>query len=462
MKKHSSRESSGSLKRVLGFPSLFAVAIGAVASQSSFVSLLNGTGAGAGGFFLCLMIAFILALCYCFSFLELSLMMPRAGGLGTYTSVAAGHFISIGVTLGGYVAVVPFASLAELTLLERIVDMVYPGTFSHLGLSLLILFTVLNLLGIDIFSSVQNVIVYVLLVSLLVIGFTGLYGRGTGGMGYADIRRSFEGSGTAVMSLVVLATWSFTGLEYLCPFIEEARNPKKNLPRTMLLAAVALMVVFALLSLAALRYVPAEKLAGSEVPHWLMVESIFGKTAGFVMVVFAVTATSCVTNTAIASVPRMLYGMAQHNQLPAIFGRLHPRWKTPWFGILFLSALVVIPLILLAGAKDLILTLLISAATFWLVAYIVAHLTVMVLRKKFPFRHRPFETPFYPLPQVIGIIGMGYAIWDNSPSAAISKQVYINSACLFIGISIYAYLWVKYSMKKGLLEAEPWDEAYED
>jgi amino acid transporter len=219
-----------------------------------------------------------------------------------------------------------------------------------------------------------------------------------------------------------------------------------------------LLTVFGLLSLAGLRYVPAEKLAGSEIPHWLMVESIFGDSAGFVMVVFAATATSCVTNTAIASVPRMLYGMALHKQVPAIFGRLHPRWNTPWFGILFLSSLVAIPLVLLSGSKDLILPLLISAATFWLVAYIVAHITVVVLRKKYPFRHRPFKTPFYPLPQIIGIAGMGYAIWDNSPSTDISKQVYINSACMFAGISLYAFLWVKYSMKKGVLEAEPLDE----
>ena len=166
--------SSASLKRVLGFPSLFAVAIGSVAAQSSFVSLLNGAGSGGGAFFIALFIAFILIICCSFSFLELSLMMPKAGGMGTFTAVAGGHFLSIGVILGGYVAVVAFSGPAELMLLESIVDMVYPGTFSHIGLLILILFSILNLLGINIFSSVQNVIVYILLVALVVIGITGL------------------------------------------------------------------------------------------------------------------------------------------------------------------------------------------------------------------------------------------------------------------------------------------------
>lgn len=455
-------QSSGSLKRVLGFPSLFAVAIGSVAAQSSFVSLLNGTGAGGGAFFIALLIAFILTLCYSFSFLELSLMMPKAGGLGTFTAVAGGHFVSIGVILGGYVAVVSFSGPAELKLLESIVDMVYPGTFSHLGLLLLILFTILNLLGINIFSSVQNLIVYVLLVALFVIGIAGLNNTSATGISLDSISRDFVGKGASALSLIALALWSFTGLEFVCPFIEESKNPRKNLPKAMLMAAVILLVVYGLLSYAGLRHVPLKKLAETEIPHWLLVESLFGNYAGFVMVVFAITASSSVTNTVIASIPRMLYGMAHHGQVPSIFGRLHSRWNTPWFGILLIFSLVAAPLILLSNAKDYILLMLISATTFWLVAYIVAHLNVLVLRKRYPTFSRPFKTPLYPLPQILGILGLAFAIWNNSPSILLSRQVYINSGLMFLGISLYSFLWVKYKMKKGLFETEPIEEAITD
>jgi len=454
--------SSGSLKRVLGFPSLFAVAIGSVAAQSSFVSLLNGTGSGGGAFFIALFIAFILTLCYSFSFLELSLMMPKAGGLGTFTAVAGGHFVSIGVILGGYVAVVAFSGPAELKLLESIVGMVYPGSFSHLGLVLLILFTILNLLGIDIFSSVQNIIVYVLLVALFVIGIAGLSNTSATGISLDSISRDFVGKGASALSLIALALWSFAGLEFVCPFIEESKNPRRNLPKAMLLAAVVLLAVYGLLSYAGLRHVPLKNMAESEIPHWLVVESLFGNSAGFIMVVFAITASSSVTNTVIASIPRMLYGMAHHGQVPSIFGRLHARWNTPWFGILLVFMLVAVPLILLSNARDYILLMLISATTFWLVAYMVAHLNVLVLRKKYPTFSRPFKTPLYPLPQILGILGMAFAIWNNSPSNALSRQVYINSGLMFFGISLYSFFWVKYKMKKGLFETEPIEEAITD
>ena len=454
--------SSGSLKRVLGFPSLFAVAIGSVAAQSSFVSLLNGTGSGGGAFFIALFMAFILIICCSFSFLELSLMMPKAGGMGTFTAVAGGHFLSIGVILGGYVAVVAFSGPAELMLLESIVGMVYPGTFSYIGLLILLLFSILNLFGINIFSSVQNVIVYVLLVALVVIGFTGLNNTSNIGVSLDSISRDFVSKGTSSLSLIALALWSFTGLEYVCPFVEETRNPRKNLPKSMLLAAVMLLFVYGLLSYAALQHVPLNKLSFSEIPHWLLVESLFGKSAGFVMVVFAITATSSVTNTVLASIPRMLFGMAHHGQVPFIFGRLHPRWNTPWFGIILVFSLVGVPLILLSNAKDYILLMLISATTFWLVAYIVAHINVLVLRKKYPGFSRPFKTPLYPLPQVFGILGMAFAVWNNSPSINLSRQVYINSGLMFLGISLYSFFWVRYKMKKGIFETEPIEEAITD
>jgi amino acid transporter len=185
---------------------------------------------------------------------------------------------------------------------------------------------------------------------------------------------------------------------------------------------------------------------------------MFGKSASFVMVVFAITATSSVANTIIASLPRILFGMAVSGQVPSLFARLHSRWGTPWAGILFIAGIIGIPLVLLANKKDLILLLLLSAATFWLVAYMVAHLVVILLRRKYPDHQRPFKTPLYPIPQILGIFGMGYAIWYNSPSPEVSRQVYLNSAMIFTAISIYAFLWVKYKMKKGLFEAEPIDE----
>ena len=64
------------LKRVLGFPSLFVVAIGVVTAQSCFVSVLQGAAIGGASFFIALLMAFVLTMCYVSTYSELSLMMP--------------------------------------------------------------------------------------------------------------------------------------------------------------------------------------------------------------------------------------------------------------------------------------------------------------------------------------------------------------------------------------------------
>jgi amino acid transporter len=444
---------------VLGLRSLFAIALGGVTAQSSFVFLLNGAGMGRGSFLVAIFIAFVFTLCYVFTYLELSLMMPKAGGTGTYAAVAIGPFVSIGLVLGGYIAVMAFANTAELTLLQRIVDTMYPGTFSHLGLILLTMAAVLNLIGINIFASAQNIIVYSLLVAALVIGVTGLSKNDNAALSLQTIGQQILSTNPSVFSLVIFAIWSFAGLEFLCPMIEETKRPQKSIPADMLLGAIMLLIIYGLMAFAGIRHVPAKNLATSEIPHWLLVKSLFGNSAGFVMVIFAFTATSSSVNAVVATLARMLYGMAHHRELPAIFKSVHPRWKTPWFAILFLYTIIAVPLILLADKKDIIQQILISASSLWILAYIVAHINVIILRKKYPESPRPFKTPLYPIPQILGIAGMGYVLL-HPPDKAF--KVYITAGLIFLAISVYSFLWVKYKMKKGFFEAEPIEKAIAD
>src|SRR4051794_39686942 len=105
------------LKKVLGFPSLFIIAIGLVVSQSSVVSILQGAGIGGGSFFIAMLIAYILTLCYIATYSELALMMPKAGSISTYTAVSVGHFPAIIAAVAGYLAAPIFAGPAELLLL---------------------------------------------------------------------------------------------------------------------------------------------------------------------------------------------------------------------------------------------------------------------------------------------------------------------------------------------------------
>jgi amino acid transporter len=447
------------LKRVLGFPSLYVIAIGVVTAQSCFVSTLQGAGIGGGSFFIALIIAFCLTLCYVSTYSELSLMMPKAASISLYTAVAMGHFPAIIATLSGYLAPLIFGGPAELLLVEYVLNVAYPNVFHNVGFIILIVLTISNLLGIDIFSSVQNFLTYSMLTAGLLLGFAGLNPSIAGGLTSVELWHQFTHTETSVFSLVVLAIWAFLSLEFICPLIEESKQPEKNIPKTLFLAAFTILVLYGLIAYAGMKQVPAKDLTESDIPHWLLGEALFGNFGRLLIVVFSITSTSGVTNCVLATIPRMLKGMAHKNQMPPIFKTLHPRWKTPWFGILFASMLQAIPLLIFKNMPDALMILVISAATCWLLTYIVAHIDVLILRKKYPHFPRPFKSPFYPIPQILGILGMSYAFFNNAPTPEMTVKVYTNSA-IFMGITaLYAFFWVRFKMKKRLFEAETMEEA---
>lgn len=450
------------LKKVLGFGSLFIITIGLVVSQASVVSILQGAGLGGGTFFIAIFIAFILTICYIATYSELALMMPKAGSISTYTAVSIGHFSAIIAAISAYVAPAIFAGPAELLLLQHVLDSIAPGSFTHIALLLLWVFTILNILGIDLFASIQSFISYTMLVTLLVIGFAGFTITTPHGTAAIQIWQDLRHSGSSVFSLILVALWPFISFEVVCDLIEEAKNPQKHLPKAMFIASITMLFVYSLIAFTAMRQVPAAQLANTDIPHWVLGKALFGNAGKIIIAVLAITTTSGLISSALAAIPRLLYGMAHHKQLPAIFMRLHPKRKTPWFGILVLSGLITIPMLIFGKNPDALLMLLISAASCWLLTYIIAHIDLIVLRKKYPKHQRPFKSPMFPLLQVVGIAGMAYAFVNNAPTPELRLKVYINTA-LFIGsTAVFAFLWVKYKMKKGLFEAEAIEQAIKD
>ncbi|RPA68576.1 APC family permease [Cyclobacteriaceae bacterium YHN15] len=446
---------TGELNRTLGLPSLFAVAVGVVVSQVVFVSILQGVGIGGASFFVAMLIAFVLTLCYVFTYSELALLLPKAGSISSYTEVAIGHFPAIVASIAGYLAPAIFGLPAELFLMEYILDVLYPGSFVFTGVIILVMFTILNLIGVDLFSKVQSLLSYLMLTSMVVIGVVGLTHSDPRGLPISSIVEGISHLDFNVFNLTMLALWSFFALEFVCPLIEETKNPKKNIPRSMIGASGVLLVIYLLIALAGYRSVPVGELTGSDIPHWLLVLELFGEKSKLIMAVLAITATCSTINTVIATLPRMLFGMAHNNQMPKIFMKIHPKTKAPWVGIIFVASIILIPTLLLGGKQDIILTLMISAGTIWLIAYIIAHIDLMVLRKKYPTISRPFKSPWYPFPQIIGIIGMVYMILHNSPSPDMTRQVYLNAGIILLIAGTFAWWWVKYKMKKKLFEPEP-------
>ena len=450
-----SKVSSNPLKRTLGLFSLIAIGVGMVIGQGALVTVLQGVGINAPAFFVAMLFAFALALSYIFTFTELSLMMPKAGGISTYTEVAIGHLPAIVVTIGGYLGLAIFAGAADIFLLNYVFDVLYPNLFSNIGLWIYVIVIILNLLGVDVFASVQNMMAFTMLAALLVIGCVGVSSSEVNDIPYNELFSNRGSLDWNLLSLTVLALWAFMGMEFVCPMIEETKQPEKNLPRAMIISAFILLTVYGLVALAGYHKVHSTELVNTSIPHWILVKSILGENGKFLMAILAITAAGSSFSTGIAGVSRMLYGMAKNNQLPSVFGIIQTRFKTPWFGILFPCGIAIMVYVLFRNSQDAVILMMISAATVWLLVYLIAHINLIVLRIKYPQFNRPYRSPFYPIPQILGVMSMIYLILNNSPTPEMTRDVYLNVG-IIVGITtLFAGFWIKLKMKKPFFKGEP-------
>lgn len=445
------------VRRGLGLKSLMAVAVGLVVSQGVMVLMLQGVGIAGSAFVVPLAIAWLLALCYAASFSELALLVPRAGSLSAYTEVALGQFPAILSVFSGYVVVAMFALSAELMLVNYLLGVLYPaveGTH-YIAFGILGAFTLLNLLGIDVFARLQNVLAFAMVVALILLGVSALSG------GFAP--HSVEASelaagfnlGDGAFTLIALAIWGYVGAEFVCPLVGESRNAARNIPRSMYLGLTVIFAVFVLYCLGALFYIPRETLVSADLPHLEYATAAFGGSGTFLLAVAAVTATCSTVNTSLAAVPRMLQGMAEQGQAFPVLGWLTRSTRVPWVSVLFVSGVTGLPLLIWGNDPSTVGLLLISAAIAWLIAYIIAHVNVIALRIRYPEAHRPYRAPFYPLPQLIGIAGMVYAIVYASPAPELTREIFINAGVVLGVVSVIAVAWIKLVMHKPLFQPEP-------
>lgn len=445
------------LSQRLGLVALLSVSVGLVISQGVMVLMLQGVGIAGPAFLIPLSMAFLLALTYAFSFAELSLMIPRAGSLSSYTEVALGHFAAIVSTFSGYVVVAMFALSAELLLLDQIVSQVYPGLFPNMSVAIavLALFTLLNLLNIDIFARLQTALASVMMIVLVALGLCAISGSGSEPAISASLPETWNPMGAGVLTLVALAIWGFVGAEFVCPLVEESKQPERNIPWAMILGISIIFVTIALYAIGALYYVPQEELATATLPHYLYATAMFGDAGKHVLVIAATMATCSTLNTSLAAIPRMLYGMANNGQAFPQFKYLSQRFNTPWVAVLFVAAITGMPILLMGNDPGVVGMLLLAAAIAWLLAYIVCHLDVIALRRRYPDMKRPFRTPFYPVPQLLGIAGMLVSIYYASPTPEMTEMIFTSAGVVLGLVSLIAVVWIKLVMRKPLFTPEP-------
>jgi amino acid transporter len=450
----------GLKKGVLGFPSLLAVAVGLVVASTTLVSLSQGMGIGGYGFILSMLIAWVLMIFQAFTFSELAITMPRAGSISSYTEIALGHFLAIVATIAGYIVVQLLAAPAEIAVASIVVNTIFLPSVSPtlIGILMLILFVALNLLGVDVFAKAEIFFTIMKIVTIAAIGIAGVVLLG--GPQVQNVSPPLDLTG--LFASVALAVWLLIGVEFTCPLVEEAKNPRRDIPLAMIVGLVIILILNLLFGIACVRCVPMNILATSPTPHVDVASAVLGKVGLYWIGIASFFATAGTINTLLAAVPRMLYGMAHAGQVPSIFKWLHPRFRTPWVGIILLALGMAVQILTGISTVETIVVFVVASAFSWLLAYIIAHIDSIIIRVKYPNLERPFKTPLFPIPQILGIAGTIVVLINIFPDPKLKAEIYKYAFYFLGGGAIYSFLWCTLKMKKGLFKPVKYEEALKE
>jgi APA family basic amino acid/polyamine antiporter len=424
------------LRRSVGVPGLFATAYGNVGSSIYYALGLVAVYA-LGLTPLVFLLAGALFLLTAKTYAEGAAMYPEAGGASSFARHAfnevASFFAGWALTLDYIITIAISAFFVPHYLGAFFPGLVHnPGDIIG-GIIVLGLLAALNIRGLG-ESTRLNLILAVtdLCTQTLLVG-VGIVLVLNPSLLVNQVHFGTAPTWSRLIFALSVAMVAYTGIETVSNMAEEAKDPGKQVPRAVNLVVIAVLGVYAGISVVALSALPvvhhaatAHHAASFTTELGTRYENdpvlgivtrlgLHGATltiAKYYVGLLAATILFIATNAGLIGISRLSWSLAEHRQLPALFSRLHPTFRTPWFTIVFFSILAAV--LIVPGETTLLGNLYAFGA---MLSFTTAHVAVIALRVKQPDQERPYRLPlnvrirgaWIPVTAVVGGIGTSAA-----------------------------------------------------
>ncbi|MFH1031658.1 MAG: APC family permease [Chloroflexota bacterium] len=418
------------LRRILGIPGLFSAGYGDVGSSIYYaLGVVALTALGATP--IVLAIAGIIYIFNALTYAEGGAMLPEAGGSSSFArhgfndliGFTAGWALMLSYTVTMCISaytIPPYLSYFFPAMNEPIV-----GTAVSMGIILFLM--VINVVGIR-ESSGLNIgfitIDIITQVTLVILGIVLILIPKP-----ADLFQHMFGEGNwpSTQNLIfgiAIAALCFTGVETVAQLSEETRRPEKRVPQTYILMIVAVLVLFAGISIVALsamtpqelgdpingwardpvagiahsitQVITPEKIA-SEISYntevtiiltWIL-RGIRDILPGLVAIL-AASILLIATNAGLIGISRLAFNLSSHHQLPAGLSRVHKRFRTPYITIILFCLIAIAGLIPGFFTAQFFADLGALYVFGSLLTFALAHASILSLRIRRPDLPRPF------------------------------------------------------------------------
>jgi APA family basic amino acid/polyamine antiporter len=460
------------LQRVLGVNALFATAYGNVGS-SIYYALGLVAALALGLTPVVFIITGIFFFCTAATYAEATAMFPEAGGSSSFARHAFNELVSFFAAWAQMLNYVITVAISAFFVPHYLGGLFWdplrsaPGDVIF-GVGVVALLSFINVIGIkesaglnivlavvDFFTQLLMVVVGALLVLSPHTLVENVH------LGVAPTWKEF-------LLAIPLGMIAYTGIETISNMAEEAKDEAVTIPKAIARVRTAVYAIYFTLPAVALSALPVTfdpssgdyrtLLGVSEEDGGFAGDPILGVVKqldlGFLQQpgelyvgLLAATILLIATNAGIIGVSRLVYSMGIHRQVPDRLRRLHPKYGTPWIGIIVFGVIACITL--LPGQADFLANMYAFGA---MMSFTVAHAAVIRLRLAEPDRERPYRGP-----GTLRIAGRelpGFAVFGGA-STALSFLVVttlhpvvavVGTVWLALGLVIYAF----YRRRHGL------------
>ncbi len=384
-------ETSGHLRRVLGVGFGLAVSIGGTIG----VGILRTPGLVAEQLHAPLSIVLLWVAGGVYTLLgascltELGLMLPRAGGFYVYVRRAFGD--TVGFAVGWtdwlmYCSVLGYLSIAIAEFIAAL-GLIPGGAVRFLSVLFLVSIVALQWLGIRIGSLFQEVTTSLKCVAFLVLVLA-CFLTPTGGYSAAHIPSPMTLSGLVIALQAIVITYA--GWQSPLYFIEEDRDPARDLPRAMIGGVLSVIGIYLLVNIALFKVLPMSELSGATLPAADAARVIAGAHGRNFIILLSVISLVPLLNAVAMMGTRVIFAMGRDQLFWSRTSSVNPG-GTPDIATL-LTAAVAVGLIATGTFQRLI-----AMTSFFLAAnYSLCCIALVVLRRREPELSRPYRAWGYP------------------------------------------------------------------
>jgi len=464
---HSELDPSASLIRGLSLLDSVLLLAGGIIGSSIFLTAKDIAGPLPHPiwFFLVWLIGAVISMCAAFAFAELGSMFPDSGGQYVFLREAFGDLVAFlygwmlfTVGNGGTIAALSVASAAYLSAIFPVISDQHvvvsaagvTVTRVHIvALVLVLIVTWINVAGLRRGAVLQNVATWAKFVAMGAFVLLGiLFGKGNwsnftqhGGSPGAGIAMAMSSSEliSALGVGLIAVFWAYDGWVYITWVAGEVQNPRRNVPRAMLLGIIVVAVVYLAMNFTYVYAMPLTEVAKHETIAASAAEVLFSsRVAHWLSAVIALSCFGAMASCTLSGA-RVYYAMARDGVFFQRMAEVHPKWRTPALSLI--GQAVWGAILTVSGRYDQLYTYVIFGM---IVSYTLTVVGLFVLRWRRPDLPRPYRCTGYPwLPGIYLLLAGGWVLNTllRRPHEALASGIIV-----LIGVPFYLY-WKRTTRK---------------